>query len=135
MTGLSVDGLVSGLDTTTLISQLVQAESAPQTALKSKVSEAQAAVSAYQSINSRYAGLKSAADLVANPDTWTTPVATSSSATVKATSSATASIGRIDFDVTSTAKAHSIATGTFSNISELSQAWPVTLTGTKGGAA
>ena len=90
MAGMSVDGLVSGLDTTTLISQLIQAESAPQTALKSKVSEAQAAVSAFQSVNSRYAALKSAADLVADSNTWTTPVATSSSATVKATSSSTA---------------------------------------------
>jgi flagellar hook-associated protein 2 len=134
MAGMSVDGLVSGLDTTTLISQLIQAESAPQTALKSKVSEAQAAVSAFQSVNSRYAALKSAADLVADSNTWTTPVATSSSATVKATSSSTATIGRIEFDVTSTAKAHSIATGTFSDISELSPTWPVTLTGTKGGA-
>lgn len=135
MAGMSVDGLVSGLDTTSLISQLITAESAPQTALKTKVSEAQAAVTAYQGINTRYAALKTAAENLANPDTWTTPVATSSSGTVKATASSTASIGRLDFDVVSTAKAHSLATGTFADISELSATWPVTLTGTKGGAA
>lgn len=135
MAGMSVDGLVSGLDTTSLINQLIQAESAPQTALKTKVSEAQAAVSAYQSINSRFAALRTAAETVADAGTWTTPVATSSSPTVKATSSADATLGSLQFDVTATAKAHSLATGTFSDISELSPAWPVTLTGTKGGAA
>ena len=86
MAGMSVDGLISGLDTTSLINQLIQAEAAPQTAFKSKVSEAQAAVAAYQGINTRYAALRTAAEAVANADTWSTPTATSSSASVKATS-------------------------------------------------
>lgn len=135
MAGMSVDGLISGLDTTSLINQLIQAEAAPQTALKSKVSEARAAVSAYQGINTRYSALRTAAETVADADTWATPTATSSSSSVKATSSATATIGRLDFDVTSTAKSHSLATGTFADINQLAAAWPVTLTGIKGGVA
>lgn len=135
MAGMSVDGLVSGLDSTSLISQLLQAEAAPQTALKSKVSEAQAAVTAYQGINTRYAALRTAAESLADPATWTTPVATSSSATVKATSSADATLGRLDFDVSATAKAHSLATGTFAEVAELAAVWPVVLHGTKGGVA
>jgi flagellar hook-associated protein 2 len=46
-------------------------------------------VAAYQGINTRYAALRTAAESVADPDTWTTPSASSSSATVKATSTAT----------------------------------------------
>jgi flagellar hook-associated protein 2 len=135
MAGMSVDGLISGLDTTSLINQLIQAEAAPQTALKSKVSEAQAAVTAYQSVNTRYAALLSAAETVADSDTWTTPTATSSSSTVKATATADAAIGRLDFDVTATAKSHSLATGTFQTIDQLVPAWPALLTGSKGGVA
>ncbi|GAA0609285.1 flagellar filament capping protein FliD [Sporichthya brevicatena] len=135
MAGMSVDGLISGLDTTSLINQLIQAEAAPQTSLKNKVSEAQAAVSAYQSINTRYAALATAAEAIANPDTWTTPVTSSSSASVKASSTATATLGRLDFDVTSVARSHSLATGTFSDINDIVQTWPVVLTGDKGGMA
>ncbi len=135
MAGMSVDGLISGLDTTSLINQLIAAEAAPQTALKTKVSEAQAIVTAYQGINTRYAALRSAAETLADADTWTTPTATSSSASVKATSSGTASLGRLDFDVTSIAKSHSLATGTFADIDDLVPAWPVMLTGVKGGVA
>ena len=36
MAGSSVDGLVSGMSTSSLISQLMQVEAAPQTALKNK---------------------------------------------------------------------------------------------------
>jgi flagellar hook-associated protein 2 len=135
MVGMSVDGLISGLDTTSLINQLIQAEAAPQTALRSKVTAAQSALTAYQAVNTRYNALGSAADLVADDATWTTPVATSSSATVKVSSSPTATVGRLDFDVTATAKTHSIATGTFTDITELAPAWPVTLTGVKGDIA
>ena len=48
MAGMSVDGLISGLDTTSLISQLVQAEAAPQTQLRTKLSTANAAAAAYR---------------------------------------------------------------------------------------
>ncbi len=135
MAGMSVDGLISGLDTTSLINQLVQAEAAPQTSLKNKVSEAQAAVSAYQSINTRYAALATAAEAIADADTWTTPVTSSSSGSVKASSTATAALGRLDFDVTSVARSHSLATGTFSDINDIVPTWPVVLTGDKGGMA
>jgi flagellar hook-associated protein 2 len=131
---MSVDGLVSGLDTTSLISQLMTAEAAPQTALKSKVTESQSVITAYQGVNTRFAALQTAAAALADPDTWTTPVATSSAASVTATSASDATIGTIDFAVTSLAKSHSIATGTFANISDLSATWPATLTGTKNGA-
>lgn len=135
MVGLSVDGLVSGLDTTSLITSLMQAEAAPQTALRTKVAEAQTAVTAYQGINTRYAALRTLADAMAGPATWATPTATSSSPAVTVSSTSTATLGRLDFDVTSVAKSHSIATGTFTDINDLSVAWPAMLTGVKGGVA
>ncbi|MGQ0843534.1 MAG: flagellar filament capping protein FliD [Sporichthyaceae bacterium] len=133
MAGMSVDGLISGMDTTSLVNQLIQAEAAPQTALRSKVTEAQATVTAYQNVNSRYNALRTAAEALADLDTWTSPIAKSSSTSVSASSVAGATSGQLDFDVTSLAKTHSIATGTFADISELAPTWPVVLTGVKGG--
>ena len=37
MAGMQVSGLVSGLDTATIVNQLMQLEAAPQNALKAKV--------------------------------------------------------------------------------------------------
>ena len=45
--GTTVDGLVSGLDTTSLVNQLLSAEAAPQTALKTKLQSQQSVISAY----------------------------------------------------------------------------------------
>ena len=53
MVSLSVDGLVSGLDTTSLVSQLVAAEALPQTRLKTQMSTAQAAAGAYRAVNTK----------------------------------------------------------------------------------
>src|SRR5699024_1226444 len=47
-----VDGLVSGLDTTTLIKQLIKADSIPQIILKNKVSTIKSFTSALQDLNS-----------------------------------------------------------------------------------
>ncbi|MGQ0632577.1 MAG: flagellar filament capping protein FliD [Sporichthyaceae bacterium] len=135
MVGMSVDGLVSGLDTSSLINQLMSAEAAPQTALKSKVSVQQTVVSAFQGLNTRYASLKAAADILAKPQTWTTATATSSSTAVKASAGPEALAGRLDFEVTALALAHSVATTTFADVNELVPAWPALLTGTKDGAA
>lgn len=101
----TVDGLVSGLDTTNLIKQLMQVEAAPQTRLKTKVATAQTAVSSYQSVNSKVSALKSAADSLSQLGTWRSVKATSSSSTVTATASTNlnATSGSLTFDVTSLA--------------------------------
>ncbi len=61
MAGMSVDGLVSGLDTTSLISQLLQAEAAPQTQLKTKLSTVNAGAAAYRTVNTRFDAIRTAA--------------------------------------------------------------------------
>jgi flagellar hook-associated protein 2 len=140
MVNMSVDGLVSGLDTTSLITQLMQAEAAPQNALKTKLSQTQIAQNAYRSINARYSALQTAADALATGAAWAAPTASVSTLSgdtggVTATSAATGSSGTVTFDVTSVARPHSIATGSFTDISQLSATWPATLSGTKNGVA
>ena len=135
MAGMSVDGLVSGLDTTSLINQLMSAEAAPQTALRAKVTLGQAVVAAYQSVNTRFAALQSAAELLGKAETWTTPGATSSSTKVAVTASSTALAGQVSFDVTALAKAHSVATGQFATLADIAAQLPPVLTGTKNGVA
>ena len=61
---MSVDGLVSGMDTTSLITQLIQAEAGPQTALKSRLSTTQLAASAYRTVNTTFAAVRAAAETV-----------------------------------------------------------------------
>ena len=101
----SVDGLVSGLSTSSLITQLMQVEAAPQDRLKTKVSTAQTAVTSYQSVNSKVAALKSAGDSLGQLSSWRAIKATSSSANVTATTSTNlnAATGSLTFNVTSLA--------------------------------
>ena len=102
----AVDGLVSGLNTTQLISQLMQVEQAPQDRLRSKVSTAQTVVSSYLSVNNKVTALKTAADALGTLSTWRSIKASSSSSTVTATAVAgtDTAAGTTTFDVTALAK-------------------------------
>jgi flagellar hook-associated protein 2 len=104
----SIDGLVSGLSTSSLISSLMQVESAPQTRLKTKVTSAETVVTAYQSVNSKLAALKTAADDLSQLSTWRSIKPASSSTAVTATASGATtntSTGSVTFDVVSLARA------------------------------
>ena len=103
--GSSVDGLVSGLSTSQLISQLMQAESAPQQRLKDKVTAENTALTAYQTVNTKLSSLKTAADALTSLSSWTAVKATSSSDAVVVTAAAGASAGDLTFNVTKVAKA------------------------------
>ncbi|WP_433298477.1 flagellar filament capping protein FliD [Actinoplanes sp. CA-030573] len=102
----SVDGLVSGLSTSSLIQQLMTVEAAPQTRLKTKASTAQTAVDSYQSVNSKVLALKSAGDTISQLSTWRAISATSSSSSVTATAlvGTNTATGTTQFDVKSLAK-------------------------------
>ncbi|WP_436526025.1 flagellar filament capping protein FliD [Actinoplanes sp. HUAS TT8] len=102
----SVDGLVSGLNTSSMIASLMQVEAAPQTKLKTKVETAQNAVASYQSVNAKLKATKSAAEDVASLGSWRALTATSSSSTVTATATGglTGMSGGATFDVTSVAR-------------------------------
>ncbi|WP_328462699.1 flagellar filament capping protein FliD [Actinoplanes sp. NBC_00393] len=102
----SIDGLVSGLSTSSMISQLMQVEAAPQTKLKTKVKTAETAVASYQSVNSKLKAFKSAADELGQLSTWRAVKATSNSDTVTATAakSLSSAAGSVTFDVKQLAK-------------------------------
>jgi flagellar hook-associated protein 2 len=106
MVSLSVDGLVSGLDTTSLVNQLVAAEGIVQKQLETRLSQTQKSAEAYRSINSKVDALRSAAEGLAKAATWTAAKATSSSTAVAVAVTGTPQPGSITFTVTSVAAAH-----------------------------
>jgi flagellar hook-associated protein 2 len=93
MANASVSGLVSGLDTATIVSQLMQVEAQPQTLLKTKVSSEQSSLSSLQSLNAKLQTVAAKAGDLAKLSSWSPFTATSSSDKVSArvTSGATAS--------------------------------------------
>jgi flagellar hook-associated protein 2 len=107
----SVDGLVSGLNTSSLIAQLMQVEAAPQTALKNKVAVGTRAVTAYQNVNTKMAAVVTAAKALGTADTWRSLTATSSSDAAVATTHSGGTASSITFKVDRLAAAHTVMYG------------------------
>ena len=109
MTGTtSISGLVSGLDTASIISQLMTIEAQPQTDLKSRLSDHQTQVTALQALNSKIAALAAQASDLNNATTWRPLKATSSSTAVAATATTGTAAGSFDITVVATAVAHQL---------------------------
>ncbi|PRY18246.1 flagellar filament capping protein FliD [Kineococcus rhizosphaerae] len=108
----AVDGLVSGLDTASIISQLLQVDAAPQTQMKNSVSTAQAKVTALQSVNSKMSALQTAAQNLTKASTWVAATATSSADGVTATAGTTAAPGTVNVYVQNLATSRSVITPT-----------------------
>jgi flagellar hook-associated protein 2 len=119
MAGMSVDGLVSGLNTTELVSQLMQAEAMPQTQLKNKVTTQKSVVTALQAINTQFMLVLSAAKDVAKDSTWNSMKATSSSTKASGVSVGGAVEGSVTFSVGALARAESEVSAEFSAIGDL----------------
>jgi flagellar hook-associated protein 2 len=109
----SVSGLSSGLDTASIISQLMQLEAQPQTNLKTKVTSAQSVVTTLQGLNTKTAALATQAASLAKPATWQAVTATSSSTAVAVTATGTAGASRLGVTVTSVARSHQLG---FANV-------------------
>ncbi|MGY1815468.1 flagellar filament capping protein FliD [Blastococcus sp. SYSU D00820] len=101
-------GLISGLDTASLISQLMQVEANPQTLLKTKLSATQADAAAYRAVNTRFDALRTAAAALTADGIWSATKATSSNTSVAASSGSTALPGSVTFTVDELASAHSV---------------------------
>jgi flagellar hook-associated protein 2 len=112
----SIGGLASGIDTTSIISQLMQIESQPQTLLRTQLTTSQNQAAAYRDINSLFAALTTAADALTQSSSWNLTKATSSSTSVSATATAGAQAGTLSFSVDKLASGHSI-------ISAATQKW------------
>ena len=105
----SVDGLISGLSTTDLITQLMSIERQPQTQLSNKITRVAATSALYQTLNSRVLAVKDAASaLTAFNGLQATKATTSDSSAVAVSAANTALTGSVTFTVDRLATAHSL---------------------------
>lgn len=98
-----ISGLVSGLDTQTIISQLMQIEAQPQTLLKNRVASQQTQVSSLQTVNGKIASIAAKATDLAQLKNWTPNKASSDNDGVTVTASSSAAPATLTFTVDSTA--------------------------------
>lgn len=111
-----IDGIISGLDTTSLINALVSAEGGTQRQLVAKRTSAESLIAAWQSLNSKVAGLtKQAQDLTGSALEPRTATATSTAVTAVAAPGA--ATGEVSLTVTRLAQTQSSVTAAMS-------AWP-----------
>jgi flagellar hook-associated protein 2 len=109
MAGISLGtGLTSGIDYSSMVSQLMQIEARPQTLLKTQLSDSKVDAAAYREINTAFAALGSAAEALTKAATWSSAKATSSDSTVVATAGSGATPGSLSFTVDDLAVAHSV---------------------------
>jgi flagellar hook-associated protein 2 len=108
----SVDGLVSGMDTTALVSQLMSLERQPEVQLQNRQKVASVKVAALQSVSAKVLALQVASNALTTADAWSVAKATSSSSAVSVSAGAGASPGTYRFDVVRLAKAQSYVSST-----------------------
>lgn len=107
----SIDGLVSGLDTSSLISNLMAVERQPRDLMDTRRKAQQAAIDAINSIETKLGAAATAAAALQRSPSWTLRAATSSNDAVAAASvTSGASIGTLSFTVAQTASAHALVT-------------------------
>jgi flagellar hook-associated protein 2 len=139
MAGMSLStGLISGMDTGSLITQLMQVEANPQTLLKTKLTATRADAAAYRAVNTRFDALRTAAEALTKTASWSTTKASSSASTVTASSGSSALPGALSFTVTQLASTHSMISqpGTeWADTAASFGAGTITITGPKGSKA
>ena len=105
----SISGLASGLDTATIITQLMQLEAIPQSRLNTQQSSQNTALSALQTLNTDLVLLSDKATALAKPASWQTLKATTSGTDVSATLGANPTATRLDVKVEALAVNHQLA--------------------------
>jgi flagellar hook-associated protein 2 len=108
----SISGLASGLDTASIINQLMQLEAVPQGKLKDQQTAENNVIKALRQLNTDTSLLASNAAKLAKADAWQTLKATSSSSAVTATAASTASASSFTVVVGQLAKAGQTTYGT-----------------------
>jgi flagellar hook-associated protein 2 len=112
----STTGLFSGIDTASLIEQLMAIESRPKQLVQRRVSALQVQQTAYLDLNARLSALKSAASAFRTAKTFQTKRATSSADTVlTATAGTTAAAGAYTFIVDRLVSTQQLLSGGFAN--------------------
>ncbi|WP_460865635.1 flagellar filament capping protein FliD [Nocardioides pakistanensis] len=109
---MNVNGLSSGLDTSTIISQLMQLEARSQTMLKSRVSTTEKAITALQGLNTKLAAITTKAGALATEGSaWRPTSGASTSDKFTVTTSAGAAASTLSLTVDRLATAHAIDFG------------------------
>jgi flagellar hook-associated protein 2 len=107
---LSSQGIGSGLDVNSIVTQLVAIEKQPLTQLQTSATKLQTQLSLYGSVKSQMAALGDAAAALALPGAWNTQKASSSNASaVGVTAGASATAGAFSVSVSQLARAQSAA--------------------------
>jgi flagellar hook-associated protein 2 len=119
----SVSGLASGLDTASIISQLMAINAQPQTLLKQQLVTVQTQGAAYRDVNSAFAALATAAQALTKAATWQTTKATSSSGSVAASTATGATPGNVSFTVDQLSSQHSVISSSTQKWSTATTAW------------
>ncbi|WP_104130647.1 flagellar filament capping protein FliD [Cryobacterium sp. N21] len=114
---LAVDGLISGLDTTSLINSLMELEAGPQTLLKAKVTTSNTFVTALQGLNASIASLATLATKNTVANALNLYSATSSNSSITTTVSTGANTGSLDVVVGALAQAKSGVTAAMTEFS------------------
>lgn len=111
---LSLDGLVSGMDTTAVIKALMDVESIPRNLLSAKKDDKNVIISNLQSLNSAIQDLATKAKAATAPGSLSRWTATSSSPSATVTAGADAAPVSADVVVDAVAQRHGIVTSAFS---------------------
>jgi flagellar capping protein FliD len=101
-------GLISGMDTGSLVAQLIKAEAGPQTALKARLKSTEVAASAFRTVNTTFLAVSAAAEAALKPDAWTPIKATSSATSVAVSATAGAAANSLTFTVKQLASPHAV---------------------------
>ncbi len=104
----SISGLVSGMDTSSIISQLMQIEAQPQQLLQAQLANTKTDAAAYRDVNTSFAALATAAAALTQSSTWASTAATSNDSSVTATASSGAAVGSVTFNVKQLATTHAM---------------------------
>ena len=131
----SVDGLISGLDTTTIISQLMAVERLPEQQLTNSKTASQTMVSTLQQLNTLMTSLQTAAkafvpDTITKQSAWSTTTAASSNSGLAAALAGTGALaGSSTFSVTRVAAAGAaVSSGTVSSLTAAVASGPFLVT-------
>lgn len=140
MVSMGIDGLASGLDTTSIITNLMKIEAQPQDLLKTQLSTAQAKATAYRAVNTRFDALRSAAEALSGTSLTAARTASSSVSSVTATASSSAVTGSsVSFRVEQLATAKQITSQTAwtsasapARQTDAKPAWPIKVLDSSG---
>lgn len=117
--GISFQGLGSGLDTGSIIEQLVSIEQRPVTLIQQRQARLETQKLAITDINSALLGLKSSAENLADEDLFSiTKINSSDSSKVSVSATNDAAVGSINVEVLGLAQARSLSSRSFTSNNE-----------------